>query len=138
MDPLSGQASWDALAANPDLPLSLRGAARFRQHIIRILNCHRALDEGDLVDGFSYGLTINHEHDVAGNVVALRLNSLVPMLSGEDFHRIVRHLAEEGPRWTHSTRIPSKVAKPPRSIQAEQPKPIGDGVSRGGMQFRVT
>ena len=138
MDPLSGQASWDALAANPDLPLSLRGAARFRQHIIRILNCHRALDEGDLVDGFSYGLGVNHEHDVAGNVVALRLKTLVATLSGEEFRGIVRHVAEEGPRWTHSPRIPSKVAKPPRSIQAEQPKPLGGGVIIGGKQFHPT
>lgn len=111
-DSKDGKVRWDALAENLHFPITLRGAAGLRPQIVRILNCHRALDEGDLVDGFGYGLAVNHEHDVAGNVVALRLGTLVPKLSGEDFCGIVRHVADKGPRWTHSPRLPSKMARP--------------------------
>jgi len=96
--------TWDRISES-SLPLRIRGAAGLRTQIIRILNCHRALDEDDLVDGFGYGLGVNHEHDVAGNVVALRLRELIPRLSGKEFLRIVGHVKAGGPRWTHSPRL---------------------------------
>lgn len=97
--------NWRGLERIEDLPLPVRGAAGLRAQIVRILNCHRALDEGDLVDGFGYGLGVDHEHDVAGNIVALRMRNLIPSLNGDDFMRIVRHVATGGPSRTHSPRL---------------------------------
>lgn len=99
------QVDWRGLERIEDLPLPVRGAAGLRAQIVRILNCHRALDEGDLVDGFGYGLFVDHKHDVAGNVVALRMRNLIPSLTGDDLMRIVRHVAKGGPSRTHSPRL---------------------------------
>jgi hypothetical protein len=114
-----------ALEADACFPLAVRGAAGLRPEVMEILNCHRALDEDDLVDGFGYGLRVNHRHDVAGNVVALRLRELIPQLTGNDFIRIVRQFTEGGPRHTHSPRLSqrSKSSAPNRCQGRSAQKP---------------
>lgn len=116
--------TWKRTESSEHLPLGLRGIAGIRDQVVRVINCHRALDEGDLVDGFGYGLGVNHEHDVAGNIVAMRMRDLIHGLTGDDFVRIVNHVAEGGPRWTHSPRLHGRQEgnrsnKPAASIMPE-------------------
>lgn len=122
IDPRNRSVTWGDLETNSDFPMPARGVAGFRDQVVRILNCHRALDEGDLVDGFGYGLGVNHAHDVAGNIVAMRMRDMIPRISGEDFMRIVRHVSNNGPRWTHSPRLHGSVAFQGR--QSHTPRPV--------------
>lgn len=111
--------TWNCLESNRDLPLKIRGAAGLRSSIVNLINCHRALDEGDLVDGFGYGFKVNHLHDLAGNVVAFRLKEKVPTLRGSDFLKIVYHLKSGGPSWTHSIRLSDSMGGGRRIVRAE-------------------
>jgi len=111
--------TWDCLESNSDLPLKTRGAAGLRSSIVNLINCHRALDEEDLADGFGYGLNVDHLHDLASNVVAYRLREKVPTLRGSDFLKIVHHLKSGGPAWTHSIRLRDSMGGGRRNVRAK-------------------
>jgi len=120
VDPENSKVTWNCLETNADLPLKTRGAAAIRSRIVNIINCHRALDESDLADGFGYGLMVDHLHDLAGNVVAYRLKKMVPELSGSDFLKIVHHVKNEGPSWTHSIRVSDTMGGKKRKVERER------------------
>jgi hypothetical protein len=119
----SSGVKWDVLESDPTFKVPLCGVAGMRSRIVQILNCHRALDEGDLVDGFGYGLglRVDHAHDVAGNIVARRLKKCVPRLTGDDFIRIVRQYTDDRPRNEHSQpqRLPDRLPSGSRTRESE-------------------
>lgn len=125
VDITKDKVTWNCLENNADLPLKIRGVAGHRSRIVSILNCHRAIDEGDLADGFGYGLRIDHEHDLAGCVVALRLKEHAPRLTGNQFLKIVAYVKDNGPSWTHSPRLNDTMGGKPRIHSNEISAQVG-------------